>query len=453
MKHLLLIINIFIYSSFSFSQSNASLLFQWDDPSLIGSSLYDNTYNECWGFKINDHEIAVIGSTAGTHFFDVTDPQNCNEVAFVPGAYTGAGVIHRDYHDYNGYLYAVCDEGNSSTLQIIDISNLPNSVTTVYDSDSLFQKAHNIFIDTATAKLYACAVKHVNPTSYTAMDVFSLSNPTLPNLLYTYDEVGHVHDAYVRNDTAYLNCGNDGFKIIDFTYLDIPGGMAPIELASLTNYHDAGYNHSGWLSDNGKFYVMMDENHGYDVKILDVSDFNNITEISIFNSGTNPLCMAHNGIIKGDLLYVSYYHDGLRIFDISDPYNPNQIVYYDTYTPASYNSYKGAWGVYPYLPSGNIIVSDMQTGLYVLDCSIPTDIIDNQSNISSIYPNPVFSSFKVNNSAKRIEIKDISGRKIKEENLFSDKRIHRTNISNGLYIYHLFNEKNKEIEKGKIIFQ
>ena len=33
---------------------------------------------------------------------------------------------------------------------------------------------------------------------------------------------------------------------------------------------------------------MMDENHGYDVKILDVSDFNNITEISIFNSGTNP---------------------------------------------------------------------------------------------------------------------------------------------------------------------
>ena len=78
---------------------------------------------------------------------------------------------------------------------------------------------------------------------------------------------------------------------------------------------------------------MMDENHGYDVKILDVSDFNNITEISIFNSGTNPQCMkAHNGIIKGNLLYISYYHDGLRIFDISDPYNPNQIIYYDTYT-------------------------------------------------------------------------------------------------------------------------
>ena len=61
----------------------------------------------------------------------------------------GGGVIHRDYHDFSGYLYIVCDEGSSSTLQIIDITNLPNSVNTVYDSDILFTRAHNIFIDTA----------------------------------------------------------------------------------------------------------------------------------------------------------------------------------------------------------------------------------------------------------------------------------------------------------------
>ena len=98
------------------------------------------------GFKINDHEIGSDRIYVGTHFFDVTDPQNSKKF-ICSGLYTGFGVIHRDYHDYNGYLYAVCDEGNSSTLQIIDVSNLPNSVTTVYDSDSLFQKSHNIFID------------------------------------------------------------------------------------------------------------------------------------------------------------------------------------------------------------------------------------------------------------------------------------------------------------------
>ena len=92
------------------------------------------------------------------------------------------------------------------------------------------------------------------------------------------------------------------------------------ELASLTSYPDAGYNHSGWLSDNGNIYIMQDENHGYDVKVLDVSDFNNITVMSTFNSGVNSQSIAHNGIIKGDLLYLSYYHDGLRIFGYIESY-------------------------------------------------------------------------------------------------------------------------------------
>tara|TARA_B100001540_G_C15815225_1_gene646866 strand:+ start:990 stop:2351 length:1362 start_codon:yes stop_codon:yes gene_type:complete len=453
MKNLLFTLISISISSLSYSQLNANLLFQWEDSNLVGSSMYDNTYNECWGFKVNETEIAVIGSTAGTHFFDVTDPQNSIEVAFVAGAYTGTGVIHRDYHDYNGYLYAVCDEGNTSTLQIIDISDLPNSITTIYDSDSLFQKSHNIFIDTATAKLYACAVKHVNPTSYTAMDVYSLSNPTLPNLIYTYNEVGHVHDAYVRNDTAYLNCGNDGFRIMDFHYLDLPGSMAPIELASFTSYPDAGYNHSGWLSDDGTIYAMQDENHGYDVKILDVSDFNNITVVSTFNAGTNSQCMAHNGIIKGDLLYLAYYHDGLRIFDISDPSIPTQVSYYDTYAPNSYSSYKGAWGVYPYLPSGNIIVSDMQTGLYVLNCSLPINSVNNIKTSSSLIPNPTTNFFKVRKDAYKIEIYDISGRKIMDKNILLENNIDRENISDGLYIYRLLNKENNELENGKIIFE
>ena len=76
--------------------------------------------------------------------------------------------------------------------------------------------------------------------------------------------------------------------------------------------------------------------------------------------------MAHNGIIKGTYAYIPYYHDGLRVFDISDPNNPIQTWEYDTYSPDNHNSYKGAWGVYPYLPSENIIVSDMQTGLYII---------------------------------------------------------------------------------------
>ena len=67
--------------------------------------------------------------------------------------------------------------------------------------------------------------------------------------------------------------------------------MAPTELASFISYPDAGYNHSGWLSDDGTIYAMQDENHGYDVKIMDVSDFNNITLIHFLKKAPGHLSL------------------------------------------------------------------------------------------------------------------------------------------------------------------
>ena len=445
MKKIILLLSISLLTISSNAQQTANLLFHWQDTTLVGSTSYDNTYNECWGMVVNNREIAIIGSTAGTHFFDVTDPANSSEVAFVAGAYIGGGVIHRDYHDFDDYLYVVCDEGSSSTLQIIDVSNLPNSVNTVYDSNQLFTKSHNIFIDTATAKLYACA-------SNSAMDIYSLANPTNPTFIYSYNAVGHVHDAYVRNDTAYLNCGPDGFRVVDFHYLDLLGGVA-VELASLTSYPDAGYNHSGWLNDDGTLYIMQDENHGYDVKILDVADLNNISVLATFNSGVDPQSMAHNGIIKGDLAYIPYYHDGLRVFDISDPSNPVQTWEYDTYAPNSHASYKGAWGVYPYLPSGNIIVSDMQTGLYLFECETPAAIIENKLT-HNLFPNPVATQFTIqNSSAEKFTLYNSLGAKVLEQEIHKNQNtIYRENLRNGLYFYTL-NKKGKVVESGKVIFE
>ena len=449
-------INLFIVT-LSFAQSfpswQASVLYNWQDTTLAPSWQYDNTYNEIWGVQINGAEISIIGSTAGTHFFDVTDPATANQVDFVAGAYTGSDVVHRDYHDYNGYLYIVCDEGNTSTLQIIDINNLPNSVSVVYDSNLLFTKSHNIFIDTATAKLYVCAVKHTNPNNFfSAMEVYSLANPVNPSLLYTYNDVGHVHDAYVRNDTAYLNCGGDGFRIVDFHYLDLPGGMTPTELASLISYPDAGYNHSGWLNDEGTVYAMLDENHGYDIKLLDVNDFNNITVLSSFNSGVDSNSMAHNAIIKDALLFVSYYHDGLRVFNIHDPTNPFEVLYYDTYLPNNHSSYKGAWGVYPNLPS-SILISDMQTGLYVFSSALPLSINNLEEVESLVFPNPTEDHFTITNkNATSLILYDVFGKNILQQNLSSSKTIERGNLSSGIFFYCL---KNKEeiIEKGKVIFK
>ena len=54
---------------------------------------------------------------------------------------------------------------------------------------------------------------------------------------------------------------------------------------------------------------------------------------------------------------------------------------------------------------------------------------------------------------KKIEIYDISSRKITQQIIATDHKFYRDNIANGLYIYRLFNERNLEIENGKIIFE
>ena len=147
---------------------------------------------------VDDREYAIIGSTYGTHFFDVTNPQSSYEVAFVMGRAVGQEIIHRDYHDYKGYLYAVSDEGASS-LQIIDLSTLPDSVSVVYDSSDLFERSHNIFIDTVKARLYT-----------TNGDIYSLEDPLDPKFIYNTPLL-NCHDVYVENDTAYINRGSSRF--------------------------------------------------------------------------------------------------------------------------------------------------------------------------------------------------------------------------------------------------
>ena len=150
----------------------------------------------------------------------------------------------------------------------MDLSFLPDSIHVVYDSDSLIIRAHNIFIDTANLS-YACAVS--TPSQFHAMNVYDLSNPILPDLIYSYNEVGHVHDAYVYNDTVYLNCASQGLKVI---YSSNNGSA--IQIGELNVYPDKDYNHSGWINHNKSTYVMCDEAPGKDVKVLDVTDLNNI---------------------------------------------------------------------------------------------------------------------------------------------------------------------------------
>lgn len=346
---------------------NINLMGTWSDSTLPASTDHNNTYNEVWGFEKDGKEYAVIGSTMGTHIIDVSLPSSISEVDFIPGAAQGTEIIHRDFHSYKNYLYMVCDEGQS-TFQIVDLSYLPDSVHLIYDSQNLLIQSHNIFIDTSTAKLYACNNAFSNNTK-AGMSVFSLANPSNPVLLNNYDGIGDVHDVHVKNDTAFCNAGMNGLFVVDFT-----NTSSPQIINSLTAYPDQHYNHSGWPTENGNYYFFADERWGRKMKSIDVSNLNNIQVRAVFGSNVDTLSVPHNQMVKGNYLFVSYYHDGLRIFDIHDPDNPKLTGYYNTSTEPHAQNFRGAWGVYTFLPSGKILVSDMQNGLFVLNADNATGV-------------------------------------------------------------------------------
>jgi len=65
------------------------------------------------------------------------------------------------------------------------------------------------------------------------------------------------------------------------------------------------------------------------------------------------------------LVIISYYVDGTRVLDISDPTNPVEVGYFDTSDLTGL--YDGNWGTYAYLPSGYIISSDRNNGLFIFE--------------------------------------------------------------------------------------
>ena len=394
MKNLLyFFISILCYNSYAQSGENFDLLYHWSEDSLLGSSMYNNTYNEIWGVVVNEREFAIIGSTAGTHIFDVTDPVNSSEIHFIPGEDFGPAIIHRDYHDRNGYLYAVSDEGSSS-LQIIDIQQLPDTAIVVYDSNALIKSSHNIFIDEKLNTLYACNVKTAGSGwGSTSLVLFDINDPVNPVHLLDYQVPvgGTVHDMWVRNDTAFLNNGPKGLFVVDFSDLE-----APQLIGSLTEYPDKGYNHSGWPTADMQTYIMADEDWGYDMKVLDISNLADISVTTTFNPEVHPNSIAHNQIVKGDFVYVSSYHDGLQVYNISNPANPTKAGSFSTYELEDHgNTYHGAWGVYPLLPSGNILVSDMQYGLYVLAPTVNFSLANIENEGLTIYPNPAKEQIRI----------------------------------------------------------
>lgn len=369
-----------------------NLLGHWDDDSLPIASPNNLKlqYNGCWGLAVNGSEYAVIGGAEHVLFFDVTEPATPQLVGKFKGT---TNTVWREFKSYKNRIYAVSDQ-TTEGLMIFDLSQAQDSIRRTYWSNEFFNKAHTITLDTVSGRIYLNGGSAVQ--GVIILDVSQ--NPDQPSLLahpvfppIEQNPQGKLHDSYVRNDTLYASAGYDGYFIYD---LKDPAN--PVLLAQITS---GGYNHNSWLNSAGTYaYATEEIPDGQPIKIynLQLLAMNDL-EISgsfldKFSVDAPPhTAIPHNIYIHDNTLFDSQYEDGLLAYDISNPTQPVLLARYDTYPQnTQYNGYRGNWGNYPWLPSGNIITGDMQNGLFMLrlsNNSVGTQVPDNRLSVD-VFPNP-----------------------------------------------------------------
>lgn len=304
-------------------------------------------------YEAEGKEYALIGTYDGTSIIDISDPTNPVELFYVNGP---AG-IWREMKTYNAHAYITNEtEGG---LQIIDLSNLPSSISdtflTILNTGDTLETAHTIFVDeNGLAYLFGSNLDNGGATILD-LNADAMSPPKVG--AYT---LNYIHDGFVRGDTLWA-CE---IYIGKFAAVDMTDKTNPVLLAEQSTPNS--FTHNCWLSDNGDFLFTTDEKSGAFITAYDVSDLSDIKEVGRYQSHPGTGVIPHNTYFLNNYLINAYYRDGVIILDATKPDNLVQIGNFDTSPFEPSGSFNGCWGVDPYLSSGNIIASDIEEGLFIL---------------------------------------------------------------------------------------
>ena len=369
------------------SALNITRLGHWDDDTLPIASpgSLNLQYSGIWGLTVNGREIAVVGGALHVLFFDVTKPTEPKLIGKFAG---NKNTIWREFKSYKNRVYGVSDNTDEG-LMIFDLSK-PDNIVRTYWKNEFFNSSHTITLDTVSGRIY---LNGTNVASEGSVLLSVRDNPDKPELLAVVPDLQckYIHDSYVRGDTLYASSGGNGYCIYDMRDYTAPKFLAA--------ENTGGYNHNSWLTTDGRYaYYTEEVPKGLPIRIVDLQKLGSgeIKAVGSFlDNLLNPTApikeaIAHNLYIRDNLLFVSQYEDGLLVYDISKPLQPVLRGFYDTHPQnIQYNTYYGNWGNYPWLPSGLIIVSDMQNGLSILklDKSVGTSAAAGTLPVQ-VSPNP-----------------------------------------------------------------
>mmetsp|Transcript_28245 Transcript_28245/g.60416 ORF Transcript_28245/g.60416 Transcript_28245/m.60416 type:complete len:1030 (+) Transcript_28245:37-3126(+) len=361
-------------------------------------------YNGIWGYATGDREYALQCHGNGLNIIDITDPTNPFRVQVIEMG--GGGIwrdvaTHRDSNSGKTYAYVGAQGnhgGGDPDLYVVDLSYLSGDANNPHGADeNPIPEGSNGYLNVGernyghTLNVDRGLLFVHSAYNSVGCRVFDLTeNPMAPKFLFSTEGSGYAcHDSSIMTDVdgkdllVVSDGGGRRQRIWDVTDVDAtwPTNLKPTKIGETAPISGI-YAHSNWATEDNRYLFSWDEFNQIDMSVHDISDPTNPVQIGLFQYSGNAIDDArpHNGQILGNYLFVAHYEAGLVSFDISNPYAPFEIGQIETYRDPDgdgvfertiIGDYEGAWNLYLYLPSRNILVSDMRGGLFVIKATAP----------------------------------------------------------------------------------
>jgi choice-of-anchor B domain-containing protein len=339
---------------------------------------------DCWGYTSSTgREYALMTLGWGLGVVEVTNPADPVILGVIPGSDS----LWRDVDVIGDYAYVVTDQTGVG-IQVVDLSQLDTGVVTLVRNymQGGHTTTHTIIANPASGYLYLCGGNAANGGMIPA----STTSPTFPDFAGNGWRTQYVHEAQIINYTSGPYAGKEiaflfaagpyyGPSYTEGLFIaDVTDKSNIVTLAGI-DYPGMRFCHQGWVSEDRKYLYINDELDGPGgsngavprmlTRIFDVSDLAQPRLVSTFtNAMTGPI--DHNEYVVGGYLYQSNYTSGLRVWDLANPLKPVEMAFFDTHPDNNGSTYNGAWGNYPFFASGNILISDMQRGLFIVQMSV-----------------------------------------------------------------------------------
>ena len=334
-----------------------------------------NFGNDIWGWSDaqTGQEYALMGMDNGTAFVDVSDPENPVFLGRLPTQAEES--FWRDIKIYRDHAYIVADNAGAHGMQVFDLTRLRGqSAADTFAADVVytdFEHAHNLAINEETGFAYAVGTD----TCEGGLHIIDIGTPGNPRFRACHDSAP-THDTqcvvYRGPDAEHLDreicvsSNEDHLEVVDVT-----DKSAPLILSS-TTYQMLGFVHQGWLTEDHRFFLLGDEVDELEfavrtrTHVFDVSDLD--APVYLYPHESDTRATDHNLYVLGNRVFQANYSSGLRVLELGDLADRElqEIAFFDTFPQSDAVGIEGAWSVYPYLPSGTIIVSDISNGLFVL---------------------------------------------------------------------------------------